>query len=158
MVGGVPAQLVFRDAFFAAGLGLILCLLYSMARFFLTPSKIGMLCCDAAIFLVGALLYRSAAIGRFYAGVPRWYTMAACIGAFLLCRRSFAPLLDRLQKKLRVILRFPFAQLQKYVVLPLQSAIRKRVEQQRNKKIQKRKKRVAKKRLQNNKQVLYNSK
>ena len=79
MVGGVPVGLALRDLFYAAGLGFLLCVGYSAARMLLGSGKAVCFICDAAVLAVGALLYRSAAMSRFYAGQPRWYTLAGCV-------------------------------------------------------------------------------
>ena len=71
MVGGVPVGLALRDLFYAAGLGFLLCVGYSAARMLLGSGKAVCFICDAAVLAVGALLYRSAAMSRFYAGQPR---------------------------------------------------------------------------------------
>ena len=83
MVGGVPVGLALRDLFYAAGLGFLLCVGYSAARMLLGSGKAVCFICDAAVLAVGALLYRSAAMSRFYAGQPRWYTLAGCVLCFL---------------------------------------------------------------------------
>ena len=82
MVGGVPVGLALRDLFYAAGLGFLLCVGYSAARMLLGSGKAVCFICDAAVLAVGALLYRSAAMSRFYAGQPRWYTLAGCVLCF----------------------------------------------------------------------------
>ena len=86
MVGGVPVGLALRDLFYAAGLGFLLCVGYSAARMLLGSGKAVCFICDAAVLAVGALLYRSAAMSRFYAGQPRWYTLAGCVLCFLASR------------------------------------------------------------------------
>ena len=94
MVGGVPVGLALRDLFYAAGLGFLLCVGYSAARMLLGSGKAVCFICDAAVLAVGALLYRSAAMSRFYAGQPRWYTLAGCVLCFLASRAALEPLLS----------------------------------------------------------------
>lgn len=65
------------------GWGFLLCVGYSAARMLLGSGKAVCFICDAAVLAVGALLYRSAAMSRFYAGQPRWYTLAGCVLCFL---------------------------------------------------------------------------
>ena len=103
MVGGVPVGLALRDLFYAAGLGFLLCVGYSAARMLLGSGKAVCFICDAAVLAVGALLYRSAAMSRFYAGQPRWYTLCAVffgqprrIGASAFRRRSVRSLVPGL--------------------------------------------------------------
>ena len=90
MVGGVPVGLALRDLFYAAGLGFLLCVGYSAARMLLGSGKAVCFICDAAVLAVGALLYRSAAMSRFYAGQPRR------IGASAFRRRSVRSLVPGL--------------------------------------------------------------
>ena len=93
--------------------------------------------CDAAVLAVGALLYRSAAMSRFYAGQPRWYTLAGCVLCFLASRAALEPLLSGVEAFVRWCLAWPFVMLWRAV---------------------KKSRAARKKRLQNSGRVLYNSK
>ena len=140
MVGGVPVGLALRDLFYAAGLGFLLCVGYSAARMLLGSGKAVCFICDAAVLAVGALLYRSAAMSRFYAGQPRWYTLAGCVLCFLASRAALEPLLSGVEAFVRWCLAWPF-------VMLWHSAGRV-----------KKSRAARKKRLQNSGRVLYNSK
>ena len=105
MVGGVPVGLALRDLFYAAGLGFLLCVGYSAARMLLGSGKAVCFICDAAVLAVGALLYRSAAMSRFYAGQPRWYTLAGCVLCFLASRAALEPLLSGVEAFVRLAVR-----------------------------------------------------
>ncbi len=107
MVGGVPVGLALRDLSYAAGLGFLLCVGYSAARMLLGSGKAVCFICDAAVLAVGALLYRSAAMSRFYAGQPRWYTLAGCVLCFLASRAALEPLLSGVEAFVRWCLAWP---------------------------------------------------
>ena len=49
---------------------------------------------------LGAVLLRSAAMGILYAGIPRWYTMAAMALAYLAAVNFLAPLFWHLRRLL----------------------------------------------------------
>ena len=118
MVGGVPVGLALRDLFYAAGLGFLLCVGYSAARMLLGSGKAVCFICDAAVLAVGALLYRSAAMSRFYAGQPRWYTLAGCVLCFLASRAALEPLLSGVEAFVRWCLAWPFVMLWRAVLRP----------------------------------------
>ena len=160
MVAGLPPVLAVRDAFFAAGLGFLLCIVYSAARLVLGSSRAVCIVCDTVVPALGALIYRSAAVSRFYAGVPRWYTLAACVAAFLLCRAAVAPFLDRVQRTVRMWLAWPFVTLWRHALCPFANGVKAKAARIRARRRQKKKNcpRRIKKRLQNTGQVLYNSK
>ena len=42
-------------------------------------------------------MLRSAAVSRFYSGLPRWYDLLACVSAFLLCRSALGPFLEKMR-------------------------------------------------------------
>ncbi len=161
MVGGVPAALALRDLFYAAGLGFLLCVAYSAARLVLGSGRVVVFVCDAAILALGALLYRSAALSRFYAGQPRWYTMAGCALCFLASRAALAPLLEGVEALVRWCLAWPFVMLWRFALDPLRLLIlgRARAAHAAHAERREKQKRAAqKKRLQTSGQVLYNSK
>jgi len=161
MVGGVPAALALRDLFYAAGLGFLLCVLYSAARLLLGSGKAVVFVCDAAILAFGTLLYRSAAVSRFYAGQPRWYTMAGCALCFLASRAALAPLLEGIEALVRWCLAWPFVMLWRFALRPLGVCALRRLDTVRAAHAARRKKQkraAQKKRLQTSGQVLYNSK
>ena len=175
MVGGVPVGLALRDLFYAAGLGFLLCVGYSAARMLLGSGKAVCFICDAAVLAVGALLYRSAAMSRFYAGQPRWYTLAGCVLCFLasrqpwggvgLCfwpsRAALEPLLSGVEAFVRWCLAWPFVMLWRAVLRPFAGAVSARFQRVRTAHSAGRVKKsraARKKRLQNSGRVLYNSK
>ena len=123
MVGGVPVGLALRDLFYAAGLGFLLCVGYSAARMLLGSGKAVCFICDAAVLAVGALLYRSAAMSRFYAGQPRWYTLAGCVLCFLASRAALEPLLSGVEAFVRWCLAWPFVMLWRAVLRPFAGAV-----------------------------------
>ncbi len=161
MVGGVPAGLALRDLFYAAGLGFLLSVAYSAARLLLGSGKKVCFFCDAAVLLVGALAYRSAAMSRFYAGQPRWYTLAGGALCFLASRAALAPLLSGVEALVRWCLAWPFVMAWRAVLRPALGALALRARSAaalRKQQRAKRKRAAQKKRLQNSGQVLYNSK
>ncbi len=161
MVGGVPVALALRDLFYAAGLGFLLCVAYSAARMLLGSGRAACFFCDTAVLALGALLYRSAAMSRFYAGQPRWYTLAGGALCFLFSRAAIAPLLSGIEAFVRWCLSWPFVMLWRAVIRPLSGAARARWVRARDARRLHRAKRsraAQKKRLQNSGHVLYNSK
>lgn len=161
MVGGVPAAYALRDLFYAAGLGFVLCVCYSAARLLLGSGRAACFACDAGAFALGALLYRSAAMSRFFAGQPRWYTLTGCLLCFFACRAALAPLLGRVEAFVRWCAAWPFVMLWRVLLRPLcgAAAAHARAARQAHRlRRQKRKRLLQKKRLQNSAQVLYNSK
>lgn len=161
MVGGVPVGLALRDLFYAAGLGFLLCVGYSAARMLLGSGKAVCFICDAAVLAVGALLYRSAAMSRFYAGQPRWYTLAGCALCFLASRAALEPLLSSIEAFVRWCFAWPFVMLWRAALRPLAGAVSTRLCRMRDARAARRTKKsraAKKKRLQNSGRVLYNSK
>lgn len=156
MVAGLSPAQALHDVFFAAGLGFWLCIAYSAARGVLGRSRAACFVCDALVLVVGAVCYRSAALSFFYAGVTRWYTLAACTGSFLVCRGALAPLVERIASVLHRALSAPARAAKKTlsrVVNRWRQTMLKRREKKRNKQ-----QICKKKRLQNAHKVLYNSK
>ena len=142
MVGGVPVGLALRDLFYAAGLGFLLCVGYSAARMLLGSGKAVCFICDAAVLAVGALLYRSAAMSRFYAA-------------------ALEPLLSGVEAFVRWCLAWPFVMLWRAVLRPFAGAVSARFQRVRTAHSAGRVKKsraARKKRLQNSGRVLYNSK
>lgn len=161
MVGGVPAEFALRDLFYAAGLGFLLCVAYSAARLLLGSEKTVCFVCDAAVLALGALVYRSAAMSRFYAGQPRWYTLAGAALCFLASRAALAPLLSGVEALVRWCLAWPFVMAWRAVLRPVLCAAAGHFTRARAAHKERRAKRMRaakKKRLQNGGQVLYNSK
>lgn len=161
MVAAVPVTMALRDAFFAAGLGFLLCLLYSSLRFVLGRSAVAMVLCDVMILFTAALLMRSAAVSRFYSGLPRWYDMAACAGAFFLSRSTMAPILERTRNRLLLGLKLPAYLAWKNFLAPAWNSLHAHLfehYQKRKKKKTEKSEQEKKKRLQNTGRVLYNSK
>lgn len=161
MVGNVPVPYALRDLFYAAGLGFLLCVAYSGARLLPGPVRAVRFLCDASLGLIGAFLYRSACVSRFYAGQPRWYTFAGCALCFFACRASLAPLMERAGAFLRRRLAWPFAALWRRVLRPLSAAVSARFFATRaalRARREKQKRAAQKKRLQTGGHVLYNSK
>lgn len=161
MVGGVPAALALRDLFYAAGLGFVLCVAYSTARLLLGSGKVIVFLCDAAVLALGTLAYRSAAVSRFYAGQPRWYTLTGCALCFLASRAALAPLLENIEAFVHWCLAWPFVMLWRCVLQPLGKGTAKRAARLRDAgraRRAKQKRAAKKKRLQTAGQVLYNSK
>ena len=116
---------------------------------------------DAAVLAVGALLYRSAAMSRFYAGQPRWYTLAGCVLCFLASRAALEPLLSGVEAFVRWCLAWPFVMLWRAVLRPFAGAVSARFQRVRTAHSAGRVKKsraARKKRLQNSGRVLYNSK
>lgn len=161
MVAAIPVTMALRDAFFAAGLGFLLCLLYSSLRFVLGRSTVAMVLCDVLIFFTAALLLRSAAVSRFYSGLPRWYDMAACAGAFFLSRSTMAPILERTRDMILLGLKLPAHLVWKKFLAPVWKRLHARwsehCQKRKERKIEK-SRQEKKKRLQNTGRVLYNSK
>lgn len=161
MVAAIPVTMALRDAFFAAGLGFLLCLLYSSLRFVLGRSTAAMVLCDVLIFFTAALLMRSAAVSRFYSGLPRWYDIAACAGAFFLSRSTMAPILERTRNILWLGLKLPVCLVWEKFLAPAWNSIHVRLfeycQKRKKRKIEK-SEQEKKKRLQNTGRVLYNSK
>jgi hypothetical protein len=114
---------------------------------------------DVVIFVLGAAVYRSAALSRFYAGVPRWYTLLACAAAFFACRASLSPLLTRVRAVVLHSVEWPFLWLYTVCMCPLVRFCSKNIAQTRQywRKKRKNRKKLAKKGLQNIGAVLYNS-
>ncbi len=161
MVGGVSAGWALRDLFYASGLGFLLSVLYTAARAAAGPGKTARFLCDAALPVLGAVLYRSAAVSRFYAGQPRWYTLAGCVLCFFAGYAALAPLCRRIGRRLHEWLFFPLAVVHRRVLHPAAQAAGKRF---RIKKqactafFAKKTQAERKKRLQSTSRVLYNSK
>ena len=139
--------------------------LMSMITFFagmlLGSGKAVCFICDAAVLAVGALLYRSAAMSRFYAGQPRWYTLAGCVLCFLASRAALEPLLSGVEAFVRWCLAWPFVMLWRAVLRPFAGAVSARFQRVRTAHSAGRVKKsraARKKRLQNSGRVLYNSK
>ena len=61
MVAAIPVQMALRDAFLAAGLGCLLCLIYSGLRFVLGQSAVALAFSDVFCCISGVLMLRSAA-------------------------------------------------------------------------------------------------
>ena len=161
MVGGVPVELALRDLFYAAGLGFLLCVAYSAARLLFGSGKTACFVCDAAVLALGALFYRSAAMSRFYAGQPRWYTLAGGALCFLASRAALAPLLSGVEAFVRWCLAWPFVMAWRAVLCPAFGATRAHFVHARAVRRERKAKRIRaakKKRLQNGGKVLYNSK
>lgn len=161
MVGAVPVSLALRDSFFAAGLGFLLCAMYSFLRFVLGRSKAALVLCDVLLLGAGALLVRSAAVSRFYSGLPRWYDLVACAAAFFLCRAALGPVLEKLRAALLRLARFPGRWVLEKGLRPAAKQLAARQKALREKKLaqkQEKSRQQQKKRLQNTGRVLYNSK
>ena len=71
----------------------------------------------------GRFLYRSAAMSRFYAGQPRWYTLAGCVLCFLASRAALEPLLSGVEAFVRWCLAWPFVMLWRAVLRPFAGAV-----------------------------------
>lgn len=160
MVGGVPAALALRDLFYASGLGFLLCIAYSVARLLLGSGKAACFFCDCAVLAAGALLYRSAAMSRFYAGQPRWYTLVGCALCFLASRAALEPLLSAVAAWVRRVLAWPFSLLRRALSRPVKQATDAWGRAAARRAAARAKKTAAakKKRLQKGGRVLYNSK
>lgn len=161
MVGGVSAAWALRDLFYAAGLGFLLSVLYAAARMVAGNGKTACFFCDAVLPAVGVILYRSAAVSRFYAGQPRWYTLAGCILCFFAGYAALAPFCQKIGKKIRKCIFAPAAVLCKKMFCPAAQALGRYFE---GKKrgcaafFTKKRRAERKKRLQSTSRVLYNSK
>ncbi len=134
---------------------------YSAARLLLGSGKTVCFVCDAAVLALGALVYRSAAMSRFYAGQPRWYTLAGAALCFLASRAALAPLLSGVEALVRWCLAWPFVMAWRAVLRPVLCAAAGHFTRARAAHKERRAKRMRaakKKRLQNGGQVLYNSK
>lgn len=161
MVAAIPVTKALQDAFFAAGLGFLLCLLYSCLRLVLGHSKAALLLCDVLILPVAALLLRSAAVSRFFSGLPRWYDLLTCVCAFFFCRSALAPALEKMRAFLVSWVQFPGRLVQKRLLKPVCGKIQAWQKAHREKtraRKQEKSKQQRKKRLQNTGRVLYNSK
>ncbi|MFQ9679730.1 MAG: hypothetical protein ACLRZH_06160 [Ruthenibacterium lactatiformans] len=119
MVGGVPVGLALRDLFYAAGLGFLLCVGYSAARMLLGSGKAVCFICDAAV-LPGRFC-TGAAMSRFYAGQPRWYTLADVCVCFGQPRRTGPLLSGRSVRSL--VPGPPFVMLWRAVLRPFAGAV-----------------------------------
>lgn len=161
MVAAIPVQMALRDAFLAAGLGCLLCLIYSGLRFVLGQSAVALAFSDVFCCISVVLMLRSAAVSCFYSGLPRWYDLLACVSAFLLCRSALGPFLEKMRAMFWRALTFPLQWIGRYVFAPfwrrLFRCAKARGKKRHVKKLEKMK-RVNKKRLQNTGRVLYNSK
>ena len=161
MVAAIPPSMALQDAFFAAGLGFVLCLFSSVLRFVLGRSVPALIVCDVLLLTLGALLIRSAAVSRFYSGLPRWYDVLACVGSFFICRSALFPMFEKIRKICLGIFVLPGRLLAKKLLLPLGSFFHTQWKEYREKKrleeLEK-KARKRKKRLQNTGRGLYNSK
>ena len=160
MVAHIPLPLAAADALYAGGLGLVLAAVYSFLRMVLPTAKPIVLFCDILVFVLGAILYYSAAMARFYSGIPRWYTMAALLAGYLAWRLCLHPSLHALSKVLETAFCAPFKLLWHAALRPLFLYVKGKSEAHRAKSKAKRKKAKIKhaKQLQNPSQVLYNSK
>lgn len=160
MVAQLPFGFVCSDMLFAAGLGFGLALCYQIARMALGAGKIACFVCDLGIFVLGGLLYYSMAVGRFYARMPRWYTMAALLAAYTAYFFSVAPLLDGLAAGIKQILCVPFAMCKRFLFAPAASKLQSVWAAKRAQRVkqQQKRKQSRKKVLPKDTRVLYNSK
>ncbi len=159
MVAGLTPGMALRDIVFAAGLGMLLCAGCALFGLAAGYGRAARFAADLLVLAVGALLLRSAAMSRFYAGVVRWYTLLACVGAFCLCNALAEPVVRRLRLRLGA----PVRSLTEHVWKPLRANVvrmgtvwrGKRPEERNERRARRRKKQ--KLRLPNAGQVLYNS-
>ncbi|MEG1380729.1 MAG: spore cortex biosynthesis protein YabQ [Ruthenibacterium sp.] len=93
MVGVAPAMLVLRDALLAAGQGFLLALIYRLLRLLMGNKALPVALCDIALFVLGAVFYRSAATSIFASGTMRWYTAVGLLLGYALCTQIlYSPL------------------------------------------------------------------
>lgn len=157
MAALIPPSFAARDMLLAAGLGFLLAVAYRAARLVL-PGRAGVFLCDALAGLCGTLALRSAAVSRFYAGMPRWYTLGAMALCFAASARALRPAFRRLGR-----LAGAPAAAAKAVLRALWAPAAARLRHRREKTCEKRRsmsKKTAKKNesaLQKRAQVLYNS-
>lgn len=159
MVALLPLPLALRDIFVAAGLGLALAVGYCLLRGLLGASAPALFFCDAGVLIVGALLYRAAAMGSFAGGTMRWYTLAAVLAAYAAFLRCFLFFFIRFGILLRRLLFAPFLWLWRNILrcwAKLTTIFLKRRAAAKGKK-RGRVRRGAKKGLQKAGTVLYNS-
>ncbi|MEG2924385.1 MAG: spore cortex biosynthesis protein YabQ [Oscillospiraceae bacterium] len=159
MVAYIPLRFALCDAFYALGLGLALSAVYSMARLLLPNNKVVVFVLDIGIFVLSAILYSSTASTRFYAGIPRWYTMAALLLGYFAWRICVNPSLFAIAHTIYNLLILPFTLCKKYLLSPLLLLIKKKIVALNAKKRSQDKKSHIKnvKQLQKPLQVLYNS-
>ena len=159
MVAGLTPGMALRDVVFAAGLGMLLCVGYALFGLATGYGRAARFAADFLVLTVGALLLRSAAMSRFYAGVVRWYTLLACVGAFCLCNALMGPV----TRRLRLQLGAPVCGLVEHLWRPLRANAVRAGKVWRGRMLEKREDRRARRRknqklrLPNAGQVLYNS-
>ncbi len=161
MVGRVSAAWALRDLFYAFGLGFLLSVLYTAARIAAGNGRTALFLCDAALPVIGAVLYRSAAASRFFAGQPRWYTLMGCVLCFFAGCTTLAPLCRRIGGRIRTAVLFPAFFLNSRMLHPAVKAVKKYAGEKKRAYKQstaKKKRAEQKKRLQSTSCVLYNSK
>ena len=64
-------------------------------------------------------------MSRFYAGQPRWYTLAGCVLCFLASRAALEPLLSGVEAFVRWCLAWPFVMLWRAVLRRLRVRFRR---------------------------------
>lgn len=159
MVARISLGFACIDAIYAAGLGLLLGVLFTCVRMLLPKGPAFAFICDFAVLVLGGMLYSSIAVSRFYSGVARWYTVLALVLGYLSWQIAAHAKLVYVAGMAKFALIFPFFTLwQKFLKQPIVKLfiiISQKTKKHKENTIKKRTKRI--KQLQKASQVLYNS-
>ena len=160
MVAPLPLPLMLRDTLMAAGLGFLLGFCYRLLRLVAGKSKVAYFICDGSIFIVGAVLYRSAAAGVFASGLMRWYTLAAVLMGYALVQKIFYAFFANIEEAVHLVFKWPFLKIHRYILCPIKAAWKKHHAKHAEKKLQRQKtpQKTRAQDLPNPQNVLYNSK
>ena len=134
---------------------------YSAARMLLVQAKRYALSATPLCWPWGAFVPQRGRRTDFYAGQPRWYTLAGCVLCFWSNRAALGPLLSGVEAFVRWCLAWPFVMLWRAVLRRLRGAVFGAFFSVRTALCAGRVKKKAgrpEKRLQNSGRVLYNSK
>ncbi len=74
----------FRDVFLSLGLGLFMGLFYCGAKILFGSSRLACIIIDITTFIVGGVMFRSAAAGVFEGGTMRWYTALSAFSSYFM--------------------------------------------------------------------------
>lgn len=159
MVARIPLQLACADAIYAAGLGLLLGVLFTCVRMLLPKGAVFAFICDFSVLVLGGIFYSSIAVSRFYSGVARWYTVLALILGYLSWQIAAHAKLVYAAGMAKFALIFPFYTLWQRLLSPpilkFFKFLRQKINKHKENTLKKRTKRI--KQLQKPSQVLYNS-
>lgn len=160
MVAGIPLPYAAADAIYAAGLGLLLGVLFTSVRMILPKGALFAFICDLTVLVLGSVLYASIVVARFYAGVARWYTVIALILGYISWQIVAHSKFVYAARVVKFAVIFPFISLWRQVLKKPISEILVLVKQKSIKHKENKQKLKTKriKQLQKPSQVLYNSK